>query len=123
MAHLVSRRATLAGLAGSLAMLNAPAAKSAEKLRVGKSIAQNWGNVPLNVGMQFGIFEKQVLEIEELILAGAAKLTQAVVAGAVDIALSGGPDMIYIVKGAPEIAVATIADTAAFMGISVGNQS
>jgi NitT/TauT family transport system substrate-binding protein len=123
MAHVVSRRATLAGLAGLLAMLNAPAAKSADKLRIGKSIAQNWGNVPLNVGMQFGIFEKQGLEIEELIFAGGAKLAQAVVAGAVDIGLSGGPDMIYVAKGAPEIAIATIADTAAFMGISVGNQS
>jgi NitT/TauT family transport system substrate-binding protein len=123
MAHLISRRATLAGLAGSLAMLKAPAAKSAEKLRVGKSIAQNWGNVPLNVGMQFGIFEKHGLEIEELIFAGGAKLAQALVADAVDIGLSGGPDMIYIAKGAPEIAIATIADTAAFMGISVGSRS
>jgi NitT/TauT family transport system substrate-binding protein len=123
MAHVISRRATLAGLAGSLAMLNAPAAKSAEKLRVGKSIAQNWGNVPLNVGMQFGIFEKHGLEVEELIFAGGAKLAQAVVAGAVDIGLSGGPDMIYVAKGAPEIAIATIADTAAFMGISVGSRS
>jgi NitT/TauT family transport system substrate-binding protein len=123
MACTISRRAALAGLAGSLTMLSAPAAKSADKLRVGKAVPQNWGNVPLDVGMQFGIFEKHGLEIEELIFAGAAKLTQAVVAGAVDIALSGGPDIAYIVRGAPEIAVATIADTAAFMGISVGSQS
>ena len=123
MTCIITRRTALAGIAGSLAVLSAPLAKAATKLRVGKAVAENWGNVPLDVGMQFGIFEKQGLEIEELIFAGGAKLAQAVAAGAVDIALSGGPDMVYVSKGAPEIAVATIADTAAFMGISVGSQS
>jgi ABC-type nitrate/sulfonate/bicarbonate transport system substrate-binding protein len=123
MADIISRRAALAALAGSLAALSAPAAKAADKLRVGKAVAENWGNVPLNVGMQFGIFEKQGLEVEELIFAGGAKLAQAIAAGAVDIALGGGPDMAYIAKGAPEIAIGTIANTAAFMGISVGSQS
>ena len=123
MASIITRRAALAGLAGSLAVLRAPVAKAADKLRVGKAVAENFGNVPLDVGMQFGIFEKQGLEIEELIFAGGAKLAQAVVADAVDIALSGGPDMVYVAKGAPEIAVGTIADTAAFMGINVGGQS
>jgi NitT/TauT family transport system substrate-binding protein len=123
MACNMSRRAALAGLTGALAMLRALPARASGKLRVGKAVAENWGNVPLDVGMQFGIFEKQGLEIEELIFAGGAKLAQAVAAGEVDIALSGGPDMVYVAKGAPEIAVGTIADTAAFMGISVGRQS
>jgi ABC-type nitrate/sulfonate/bicarbonate transport system substrate-binding protein len=123
MASIITRRAALAVLGGSLALLGTPIARAADKLRVGKAVAENWGNVPLDVGMQFGIFEKQGLEIEEIIFAGGAKLAQAVTAGAVDIALSGGPDMAYVAKGAPEIAVGTIADTAAFMGISVGRQS
>lgn len=123
MACIISRRAALATLAGSLAVFGAPVAKAGDKLRVGKAVAENWGNVPLNVGMQFGIFAKQGLEIEEIIFAGGAKLAQAVTAGAVDIALGGGPDMAYIAKGAPEIAIGTITNTAAFMGISVGSQS
>jgi ABC-type nitrate/sulfonate/bicarbonate transport system substrate-binding protein len=123
MDRAISRRIALAGLAGSLAALRVPRAKAADKLRVGKAVAENWGNVPLDVGMQFGMFERQGLEIEELIFAGGAKLAQAVAAGAVDIALSGGPDMLYVAKGAPEIAVGTIADSAAFMGISVGSRS
>jgi len=123
MVYVMSRRAALAALAGSWVAWSAPAARAANKLRVGKAVAENWGNVPLDIGMQFGLFEKQGLEIEELIFAGGAKLAQAVTAGAVDIALSGGPDMVYVAKGAPEIAVGTIADTAAFMGISVGSQS
>lgn len=123
MAYIISRRAALAGLAGAVAVLRAAPARAATKLRVGKAVAENWGNVPLDIGMQFGIFEKHGIEVEELIFAGGAKLAQAVTAGEVDIALSGGPDMVYLAKGAPEIAVATIADTAAFMGISVGSKS
>jgi len=123
MAYIMTRRAALAGIAGALAALRTPSARAATKLRVGKAVAENWGNVPLDIGMQFGIFAQQGIEVEELIFAGGAKLAQAVTAGEVDIALSGGPDMVYLAKGAPEIAVGTIADTAAFMGISVGRQS
>jgi NitT/TauT family transport system substrate-binding protein len=123
MGYSISRRAALAGLAGSLAALRTVPARAATKLRVGKAVAENWGNVPLDIGMQFGIFEKNGLDVEELIFAGGAKLAQAVTAGEVDIALSGGPDMVYLAKGAPEIAIGTIADSAAFMGISVGSKS
>ena len=123
MAVSMSRRAALAGLAGTLAALRTAPARAATKLRVGKAVAENWGNVPLDIGMQFGIFDKHGIEVEELIFAGGAKLAQAVTAGEVDIALSGGPDMVYLAKGAPEIAVGTIADTAAFMGINVGSKS
>src|SRR5579862_165776 len=119
MAHIFSRIAALAALGALLATTAAPASHAADKLRVGKAVAENWGNVPLDVGMQFGIFQKHGVEVEELIFAGGAKLAQAVAAGAVDIGLSGGPDMAYAAKGAPEIAVGTIADSAAFMGISV----
>jgi len=123
LAHVISRRVALAGLTGALGALRAVPARAATKLRVGKAVAENWGNVPLDIGMQFGIFDKHGIEVEELIFAGGAKLAQAVTAGEVDIALSGGPDMVYLAKGAPEIAVGTIADTAAFMGISVGSKS
>ena len=123
MAYRISRRAALAGIASTLAALRAAPVRAATKLRVGKAVAENWGNVPLDIGMQFGIFDKHGVEVEELIFAGGAKLAQAVTAGEVDIALSGGPDMVYLAKGAPEIAVGTIADTAAFMGISVGSKS
>src|ERR1700685_4670177 len=120
MLYMMSRRAALAGAAGAVALSRVPFARAADRLRVGKAVAENWGNVPLDIGMQFGIFEKHGIEVEEIIFAGGA---QAVAAAAVDIALSGGPDLLYVAKGAPEIAVGTIADTAAFMGISVGSQS
>lgn len=124
MRQTISRRSTLKALAGagSLAMLGAPAAKAADTLRVGKAVAEAFGYVPLNVGIEYGIFRKYGLTIEEIGFAGAGKLTQGVIAGAVDISLSSGPGMSFIAKGAPEIAVATICETPAEFGISVGTQ-
>jgi NitT/TauT family transport system substrate-binding protein len=123
MASVVSRRAALAALAGTLASLHIPAAKAADRLRVGKASAENFGNVPLDVGMEFGIFEKHGLAIDELNFTGGSKVTQAMTAGAVDIALSGGPEMAFVARGAPEIAVASISNSPAFMGLVVGDQS
>jgi NitT/TauT family transport system substrate-binding protein len=122
MASLMSRRAALAGLGGSLTLLGAPPARAADKLRVGKAVSEVFGYIPLDIGMQSGIFAKNGLEIEEINFAGGTKMAQAVVAGAVDISLSSGPEMALIAKGVPEIAVATIVESPAFMGISVGTQ-
>ena len=119
----ISRRATLTALAGSLVLIGAPVAKAAASLRVGKAVSENPGYIPLDVGLKYGLFQKEGLEIEKIDFTGGAKLTQAVAAGSVDIALSAGPDMAFTAKGAPQIAVATIAASPAFMGISVASQS
>jgi NitT/TauT family transport system substrate-binding protein len=86
-------------------------------------VAQVFGYIPLDIGMQFGIFAKHGLEIEETAFVSGSQLAQAITAGAVDITLSGGPDMAFTAKGAPEIAVASIATSPVFMGIAVGAQS
>ncbi len=123
MPHLVSRRLALTAFAGAAAALSLQPAKAAQKLRVGKAVIENPGFLPLDVGMRHGIFAKAGLEIEELNFTGGAKVAQALAAGAVDISLSGGPDMAFTAKGAPQIAIATITSSTAFMGISVGLQS
>lgn len=115
-------RLSVLSFGAALLAVPAPSANAADTLRVGKAVAENFGNVPLDIGMKFGIFAQHGLTIQELNFAGGAKLAQGITAGAVDIALSGGPDMAYAAKGAPEIAVGTIADSAAFMGIAVGSQ-
>jgi len=117
----MSRRVALAGLGTALALPALHTARAADKLRVGKAVAEVYGYIPLDVGMQHGIFVRHGVEIEEIIFAGGTKMAQAVVAGAVDFSLSSGPEMQLIAKGAPEIAVATICESAAFMGISVGS--
>ncbi len=123
MAPRISRRSALIAFAASLAAARPPVAHAATPLRIGKAVAQNPGYIPLDVGMKYGLFAKRGLEIEELNFAGGAKLAQALTAGAVDIALAGGPDMAYAAKGAPEIAVGSISSSPAFMGIFVGSQS
>jgi ABC-type nitrate/sulfonate/bicarbonate transport system substrate-binding protein len=119
----ISRRDALAFLSATLVATNALRALAADKLRVGKAVAQVFGYIPLDVGMKYGFFAKQGLEIEEINFVGGSQLAQAITAGAVDITLSGGPDMAFTAKGAPEIAVATITTSPAFMGIAVGSQS
>ncbi|HUZ74870.1 MAG TPA: ABC transporter substrate-binding protein [Stellaceae bacterium] len=95
----------------------------AETLRVGKVVAQNFGFVPLNVGVAQGYFKKQGLDIDEIDFGGGAKQQQAVAAGSVDIAIGGGTDMAFIAKGVPELAVAAITTSPAFMGYIVGADS
>lgn len=123
MASAISRRTALGALAGSLAALRIPAAQAAEEVRVGKAVVENIGFIPLDVGMAYGMFQRQGLAIKELNFAGGAKLAQAVAAGAVDISLSAGPEMAFIAKGAPQIAIASIAESPAFMAFVVGAQS
>jgi NitT/TauT family transport system substrate-binding protein len=120
----ISRRGALTVLGSSLAALSLPApARAADKLRVGKSVQQVFGYVPLDIGIKYGQFAKQGLDVEAIVFTGGTRLTQAITAGAVDFGLSGGSEMAFIAKGAPELAVASITASPAFMGIDVGANS
>ena len=120
MGSTISRRAALTLLGGACIAAKIPRAMAADKLRVGKAVIEVFGYIPLDVGIKYGIFAKQGIDIEEINFAGGPKLAQAITAGSVDIGLSSGPAMAYTAKGAPEIAVATITDSPAFMGLNVG---
>jgi len=89
--------------------LGASSAHAAEKLRVGRAVPQAFSFVPVDVGMQHGIFKKHGLEIESTAFAGDAKMQQAMAADSIDIALGSGPAMAFITKGAPVKAVAAFA--------------
>jgi NitT/TauT family transport system substrate-binding protein len=110
-------RCTLAMLAAAIV---APA--HAEALRVGKAVV-NFGFVPVDVGIAEGIFKKNGLEIDEYDFTGGLKLQQALNAGSIDIALSGGTDLALVIKGAPEIAVGEITSSPGFLGITVASDS
>ena len=92
-----------------LAMLVSHAAAQTT-VRVGKAQAQQFAFVPVHIGVETGIFKKHGLDIEISDFGGDAKLLQALAAGAVDIALGGGPAIAFEVKGQPMVAVAAIAD-------------
>jgi NitT/TauT family transport system substrate-binding protein len=99
----------------------AGATARAETLRVGKVVAQNFGFVPLNVGVDQGLFKSRGLDINEFDFAGGAKQQQALVAGNIDIAIGGGTDMGFIPKGSPMIAIAVITSSPKFMGFIAGD--
>jgi NitT/TauT family transport system substrate-binding protein len=83
-------------------LLSASAAEaSAETLRVGKAFPSAFGFVPIDVGVQKGIFRKQGLEIEITSLGGAPALIQAITAGSIDIGLESGTDLGMVPKGFP----------------------
>ena len=122
MVAMMFRRAAVVALAGALAILGSPT-HAADKLRVGKAVQQNFGNLPLELGIKAGIFKNAGLDIESINFTGGAKVAQAIVADSIDIGLSAGPDMAFTAKGAPQMAIATISDSTAFMSFSVASQS
>ena len=95
------------------------ASASAEKLRVGKPQAEVFSFVPLDIGIEQGIFAKHGLEVEGIALGGAAKLQQALAAGAVEIGLGSGPGMSFAAKGAPQIGIAMMAGRPTIMALTV----
>ncbi len=98
----------LRGLA-LLALLAAGDPARAEVLRVGKAVPEAFSFVPLDIGMQYGIFKKHGIEIEKSAYGGGGRLQQALTSDSVDIGLGSSPEMAGIVKGVPIKAVAAMA--------------
>jgi NitT/TauT family transport system substrate-binding protein len=84
-------------------------ARAADHLRVDKPAAIGFGFSLLDVGISAGIFAQHNLDVEAIVLEGAAKQHQAMIAHAVDISLGAGTDIAFLVKGSPEKAVAALA--------------
>jgi NitT/TauT family transport system substrate-binding protein len=80
------------------------------KVRVGKAIGEAFSFVPLDVGIEAGIFKKHGLEIEKYDFGGSARLQQALAADSIDMGLGSGPELAFIVKGSPVLGVAALAD-------------
>jgi NitT/TauT family transport system substrate-binding protein len=94
-------------LAGLAIVLPAPA-RAAETLRVGVSVPAAVAFVPLQVGIDTGIFAKHGLDIVRADLGGAARAHQALAAGSLDLVVAGGPDLALVAKGQHAIAVGAI---------------
>jgi ABC-type nitrate/sulfonate/bicarbonate transport system substrate-binding protein len=100
---------TILALTAALA-LAASAAHAQTKVRVGQPQAGTFQFVPLQVGIETGMFKKHGVEIEVSSFAGGPRVQQAIAAGAIDIGLGSGPELALAAKGAPEIGVAAMAD-------------
>jgi NitT/TauT family transport system substrate-binding protein len=90
-----------------------------DKIRVGTPSVQSFSFLPLRLGVAHGFFSRYGIEVEEVTLNGSAKLHQAMAAGSLDIGLGSGPDLIFLVKGAPEIAVASMAGPPLLLSVIV----
>jgi NitT/TauT family transport system substrate-binding protein len=96
----------MAAFAFAIVILAGDRATAQTTLRVGKAQANQFAFVPADVGVEQGIFKKHGLELDISAFAGDAKMTQALTAGSLDVALGGCPSFAAIVKGAPMKAVA-----------------
>ena len=108
-----------ATIAFAACVLSAPAASAAEKLRVGKAVAEAFSFVPPDIGMRTGIFQKNNIELELIAFAGDARMQQAAAADSIDILLGSGPAMAFIAKGAPIRGIAAMAGPPLLLAIVV----
>ena len=72
-------------------------------------------DVPLATGM----YKKHGLDVELVNFSGPAKMHQAMAAGSLDIGVGAGTELDFIIKGAPEIAIADMAGPPLFLGMVV----
>lgn len=99
----------IALLTACLVVAVAPGVRAQDKLRVGKAVAAAFSFVPLDVGMETGIFKRHSIEIEEASFAGSAKLQQGLASDSIDLGLGSGPELAFVAKGAPVLGVAAMA--------------
>ncbi len=102
---LKAMAATAAAGATSLAMPRIGRA-APQKLVVGKSIATLLAYTPIDVGLANNLYQKRGLELEVVSFNGAARMHQAIVSGAIDIALGSGASMSDVGKGEPSLCIA-----------------
>jgi len=85
-------------------------AQAQTKVRIGKPQAGAFQFVPVDVGIEVGIFKKHGLDVEASDFGGGPRVQQALTAGALDIAIGSGPELALVAKGTPEIGIAAMAD-------------
>ncbi len=91
----------------------------ASTLNVGKADANASAIIPVNVAEKLGLFKKHGLDVKISDFTGGSKLSQAMVAGSIDIGVGAGTEMAFVAKGAPIIAVCNDTPPIPFIGIAV----
>jgi len=94
-------------------------AAALDKVKVGIPATEAFSFMAVDFGNDLGIYAKNSIVVERVVLLGSAKLHQAMTAGAIDIAAGAGTDFVFLVKGAPELAVAATAGPPLDMGFVV----
>jgi NitT/TauT family transport system substrate-binding protein len=87
----------------------APSARALDKVMVGTAVWPIWAFLPLQVGIDHGIWPHYGIDPEIVNMGSGAKLIEAMTAGSVEFGLSSGVEMAFAAKGAPIRAVAAFA--------------
>src|SRR5262249_46169112 len=98
-------------------ILGAHAAAAQTALTVGKSAPNADPIIPVNVGERLGIFKKHGLDLTIVNFTGGSKMTQAMVAGSIEV--GAGTEMAFVAKGAPMTAICETAGPPSFLSIGV----
>ena len=115
----MSRIRLSASAAVAALLLAAPLARADETIAVGKADAASTSFLPVHVGDKVGIFKKHGLTLKISDFTGGSKLSQAIVAGSIDIGLGAGTEMAFVAKGAPMKAVCDGLSPIPFIGVAV----
>ena len=106
----------------ALAATLASPACADEALRVGNLVPTSFSFLPLQIGIEKGIFKKHGLDVTRIDFPrGSASGHQALAAGSVDISAGGGVEMAFLVKGSPALAVAVITERPNSVTLTVRN--
>jgi NitT/TauT family transport system substrate-binding protein len=87
----------------------APASRALDKVQVGTAVWPIWAFLPVQVGIDEGIWPHYGIDPEIVNMGSGAKLIEALTAGSVGFGLSSGVEMAFAAKGAPIRAVAAFA--------------
>jgi NitT/TauT family transport system substrate-binding protein len=94
-------------------------AAALDKVRVGKPSVRGFIFTFAELGMATGIYPANGIEVESLSFGGGGPAHQALAAGSIDFAFGAGSEMQLAVKGAPELAVASIMASPAQIALAV----
>lgn len=106
---------------GALAIT--PAARAADKVRIGKAVTSSFPFAGLELGKEQGFWQSEGLDVQISAFRGDGQMQQAFSAGALDFGWGSGPGMGYATKGAPDRAVATVAAEPRNMSVFVSASS
>src|SRR2546423_11738691 len=93
--------ALFAALVAAMSMFVSLPAQAQTKVRVGKPQAGAFQFVPIDVGIEVGIFKKHGLDVESSDFGGGPRVQQALTAGAPHIAIRSGPPLVAAAEGEP----------------------
>jgi NitT/TauT family transport system substrate-binding protein len=103
------KKTMVASLAVAMTLCVAGDARANDAVHVGKAQGTAWTFLPIDIGVEQGIFAKLGLDVDSANLGGDAKVQQALVAGSVDFGLGSGPGMALASKGGEATGVAQFA--------------